>query len=329
MNGTRAVWLGRYEGELARVFAEATGGLSALPAPLADLASSLLKSFNPVTSNPGGAGGGTNYICFLLPFWFKELTGCGDGLCRELAVGNVYAMLHFFLLDDAMDAKAASDPKKTRRALALGQMLQEAFKRRYGRCFPAESPLWERYETYLADWACAVADEGDQKADPANPAALARKSAPVKLCAAGMLLLSGRAERLPQMEEALDLALATLQLSDDWADWREDLAEDGERRNAFLTLVRRALELPSNQPLEERLVKRGIYRIGCLRELVGIAKGHHEKLVNMPEVPEVLLAFHADIVMGLEKDAIETEERVDQLAAEGGLSMLLSNLSNK
>lgn len=131
------------------------------------------------------------------------------------------------------------------------------------------------------------------------------------------------------MEEALDLVLATLQLSDDWADWREDLAEGGERRNAFLTLVRRSLGLPSGEPLEERAVKRGIYHKSGLRELAGIAGSHRERLECIPEVPHALLAFHSDIVMGLEKDASEAEEWVERLAAGGGLSFLLSDLANK
>ena len=328
MDETRADWMGRYEGEVARVFAEASGGLPALPATLTDLAATLLERFNPLAADPNG-GGGTNYICFLLPLWLKEQTGCEAQVCRDLAVGNVYAMLHFFLLDDAMDAAAAAGAGETRRSLALGQMFYEAFRRRYERYFPASSPLWQRYEAYLTDWAVAVSEEGERLAEPGDPAALARKSAPVKLCAAGLLLLSGQTERLPRMEEAVDLVLATLQLSDDWCDWREDLAEGGEKRNAFLTLVRRTLAPAPEQPLDERTVNRAVYRNGCLDGMARIARDHHAALTKLPNVPPALLSFHEEMVVGLERDARGTTELAERLAAEGGLSVLLSNLANK
>ncbi|WP_372631012.1 hypothetical protein [Cohnella sp.] len=329
MSDTRAEWMGRYEGEVARIFAEASGGLPALPASLTGLAAALLEKFNPVSSNGRGADGGTNYICFLLPLWLKEQTGCGDELCRDLAIGNVYAMLHFFLLDDAMDAAAAAGVGETRRSLALGQMFYEGFRRRYERHFPTGSSLWQRYGAYLTDWAAAVSEEGERLAEPGDPAALARKSAPVKLCAAGLLLLSGQTDRLRQTEEAVDLVLATLQLSDDWADWREDLAEDGEKRNAFLTLVRRTLPPAAEQPLDERAVNQAVYRNGCLRDLARIARDHHAALTKLPNVPRALLSFHEEIVIGLERDARGAAELEEKLALEGGLSVLLSNLAKK
>ena len=326
MNETRAEWMGRYEGEVARIFAEAFSGFPALPASLAGLAATLLEKLNPVSTR--GAGGGSNYICFLLPLWLKEQTGCVSEVCRDLAIGNVYGMLHFFLLDDAMDAAVAANAGETRRSLALGQICYEGFRRRYERYFPPDSPLWRRYETYLTDWATAVSEEGERLAEPTDPAALARKSAPVKLCAAGLLLLSGQTDRLPQMEEAVDLVLATLQLSDDWVDWREDLAEDGEKRNAFLTLVRRTLALPPEQLLDERAVNQAVYRKGCLNGLARIARDHHAALTKLANVPSALLSFHEEMVMGLEREALEATELSERLATEGGLSVLLSNLAN-
>ncbi|MFC4598231.1 hypothetical protein [Cohnella hongkongensis] len=329
MNGMRTRWLGRYEGEVARIFEEAADGLLPLPSRLADKGRRMLKRFRPLGASRDGEGGGTNYICFLLPLWLKEQTGCGDELCRSLAIGNLYAMLHFFLLDDVMDADASADPVETRQALALGQLLHDGFRRRYGRYFPPHSPLWDRYETYLADWAYAVTEEGRQAAEPADASSLARKSAPVKLCAAGMLLLSGGEKKLAQLEASLDLVLATLQLSDDWMDWRDDLAEGGEKRNAFLTLVRRTLEWPPGRALDERTVKRAVYRAGCLRRLAQISQENQAKLTNFGAVPGDLLAFHQDIVSGLEKEALEAEALTESLATEGGLSALLSNLANK
>lgn len=289
MNETRAEWMGRYEGEVARIFAEASSGFPALSASLAGLAATLLEKLNPVSSTGERAG---IQLYLLPPALVAEgadrLLGRGvPGSCHRQRIRDAA----FFLLDDAMDTAVAANAGETRRSLALGQICYEEFRRRYERYFPPDSPLWRRYETYLTDWATAVSEEGERLAEPTDPAALARKSAPVKLCAAGLLLLSGQTDRLPQMEEAVDLVLATLQLSDDWVDWREDLAEDGEKRNAFLTLVRRTLALPPEQLLDECAVNQAVYRKGCLNGLARIARDHHAALTKLANVPSALLSF--------------------------------------
>jgi hypothetical protein len=205
----------------------------------------------------------------------------------------------------------------------LGQLFQTLFQQRYGSYFPSDSPLWKYYRGYIADWASAVSQEGKLAADPRDFRQLARKSAPVKLCAAGMLLLSGQQVRIAELEEAIDLVLATLQLSDDWKDWRDDLAE--EKGNAFLTLVRERLSLPSGQPLDERTVKQGVYRTDALDKLAEIVLDHSERLKKIAHVPASLIEFQETIALGLRKDADSAEETTMRLAAGGGLSYFLSN----
>ncbi|MFC4303689.1 hypothetical protein [Cohnella boryungensis] len=317
-------WLDDYREEVERIFAEAAAGSASLfPPQLNEARKALLAKANPLQN-----GAGTNYICYLLPAWLKEQTASSDELCRELAVANIDAMLHFFLLDDAMDAGAALNREEQRHYLVLSQLLHERFRQRYGRYFAGNSPLWSYYETYLADWASAVAEEGRIRAEPEEFRRLARKSAPVKLCAAGMLLLAGRQEQIHQLEEALDLTLATLQLSDDWADWQEDLHEGGERRNAFLTLVRRLLGGSEERGLEEQEVKRAIYHSGALAALAAIAEGNHERLERVACAPVGLVSFHSSIVKGIRRDDRAAEELKSKLASEGGLSIILSNLHN-
>jgi len=306
--------------EIAAVFAEAAAGVGAYPSPLREAILALIRRAEPTNGD-----GVSNYIAFLLPLWMGETTGASLELRRDLAVGNVYAMLHFFLLDDAMDGDDAQIGARV--ALAAGQLLQALFLERYGRHFASDSPLWEYYRTYLAEWGTAVADEGRRRADPRDPRALARKSAPVKLCAAGMLLSAGLDERIPEAEEAVDLALASLQLADDWADWRQDLKE--ERCNAFLTLVRReSLALPEDQPLQERQVLQTIYRKGVLETLASIVLSHGERLSSLPGTAPGLVQFHHTIMRGLLNDAQAARDSTDKLASGGGFSYFLSKMKD-
>ncbi|RED58149.1 hypothetical protein [Cohnella lupini] len=314
MNG-----LGGYELEIERIFSEAAEEIARFPSPLDESGLAILARCNPI-----GGGKGTNQISFLLPYWMREVTECRIETCRDLAVGNLFAMIHYFLMDDVMDhADTASVTAEPRLALALGQLLQTLFFRRYSIHFPADSPLWEHYRDYVSDWAVAVSQEGRTLANPRDPKGLARKSAPVKLCATGLLLLSGQPEAIVLTEEAVDLVLATLQLSDDWMDWLEDLAEEGN--NAFLTLVRQRLSLADEEPLDERKVKQSVYRGDSLRMLADIVKGHGERLRAIQNVPADLLSFQASIADGIVRDADRAEDATRLLVTGGGLSYFLSN----
>lgn len=333
-------WIERYRAEVDLAFAEAAEEMKRLPPPLRAGGLELLARVHP-----SGGKGGTNYICYLLPFWMRtppnttpdrgqtqrnstpdrtpaQTAPAPSNFCRDLAVGNLLAMLHFFMLDDAMDAADAESRLAARENLALGQLLHSGFLRRYYRHFPAASTLWNDYETYLAEWAAAVADEGKTPADPSDVRRLARKSSPLKLCAAGMLIRSGREQLIAPIGAAIELVLATLQLADDWTDWRDDLSD--ERCNAFLTLARQTLSVPPDRPLDEQSVKQAIYRGGCLRQLSALADANGDRLRNMPHVPDDLIAFHGTLAEGIRRDALAAEQFTDSLAL-GGLSCFLSN----
>lgn len=226
-----------------------------------------------------------------------------------------------------MDAGESLNKAETRDALVLGQLYNGLFRQRYGRHFAADSPLWQDYRGYIEAWGLAVSQEGKRPADPNDPERLAAKAAPVKLCAAAMLRMSGEEEGLPELETAIDLVLATLQLADDWKDWREDMAE--ESCNAFLALVRRLLTLPPDQALDERKVKQAIYRGNVLDSLADIAEGHGRRIERIPNVPESLAAFQRSLAIGIRQDARLAEETTNGLASGGALSYFLSNTTRK
>jgi len=312
-----------YRHELEHVFAEASAEMAGLPAGLGEIGQALLARSHPLRS-----GGGANVISYLLPYWLREPADHPIELCRELAIGNIYAMLHFFLLDDAMDGGTGRlEAGGMRGSLALGQLLDGLFQQRYNRHFPNDSLLWDYYRKYVEEWAAAVCTESAVPMDPRDPSRLAGKAAPVKLCAAGLLLFSGQPERIPAAEESVNLALAVLQLSDDWGDWREDLPD--ANRNAFLTIVREKLALSAEIPLDERTVKRGIYHAQCVDRLADIAEEYGERLGRMRFSPPGLVDFQKAIAQDIRKNAQGIEESTQRLASEGGLSYIWSMNSKK
>ncbi|MGN7457192.1 hypothetical protein ACTHPH_20470 [Paenibacillus pasadenensis] len=307
--------------EAAAIFADAREGASACPEPLRGVLRQLIDR-----ADPSAREGGSNFIAYLLPAWTGEQAGLPPAVGRELAVGSVYMMLHYLLLDDVMDGdEIGLGPKE---ALAAGQLLHSLFLERYERAVPGSAELWSRYRAYAGEWAQAVSQEGRQRAEPQDAAALAAKSAPVKIGAAAVWLAAGRPERIADAEQATELALASLQLADDWADWRDDLAAGEERSNAFLTLVRRMLDQPEEQPLAERLVRRAVYQEDAVERLAELVRGHRRELSDRHEAPSGLAGFHRAVLAGIEADVMSIRQTADGLALNGGFFHYLSHLEN-
>lgn len=292
----------------------------ALPAGLRDRGQHLLTLSHPLRSD-----GGANRISYMLPFWMREMTNSPIGMCRDLAVGNIYAMLRYFLLDDVMDGKERS-PAGIRASLALGQLLEELFRQRYQRHLPQNMMVWDCYRRYVGEWTTAVYTEMADPIDPNDIGHLAWKAAPVKIGAVGLLVHAGMEERIQEVEQAVEFALAALQLSDDWDDWQEDLpCPNG---NAFLSVVRARLRLTSGEALDERTVRTAIYHHEAVDTLADIAEGYVERLKQIPHRPDGLAAFAAAIAEEIRAAARKVQVNRVSLATEGGFSRLMSKFDN-
>ncbi len=308
-----------YRDELELVFAEASEELRGLPLEFRERAQALLTASHPLRN-----GGRANRISYLLPYWMRELTNSPIELCRDLAVGNLFAMLRYFLLDDAMDGSERSRGT-LRGSLALGQLLEERFRRRYGRHYPSDSELWDRYRKYVEEWATAVYSEMESPIDPNDFVRLARKAAPVKLGASGLLLHAGMRDRIPDTERSVDLALAVLQLSDDWDDWKEDMSEPNG--NAFLSVARSFLPSPAGQEWEERTVRTAIYHYHAVDALASIAESYVLQLRRLPGIPDPLIAFAYAVADGIRASALHVEQYKRSLAEEGAFAQWLSKFA--
>lgn len=304
----------QYSDEIVQIFEEASAQLQTLPEELKEQALALLGKCHPLNRKDNE---GPNMISYLLPYWVGETLGSPIELCRELAVGNLYGMVSFFLLDDVMD-----EQREVRRSLALSTLLNQRFLEAYQRCFSGDSHLWSCYNRYLAEWADAMYREADEPMDPRDPGRLARKAAPVKLCAAALLLQAGRGQEIGAMETAIDLALAVLQLADDWTDWLEDLPTAS--CNAFLVLLQENLQLEAGEVLDESMVKRSIYREMALGEFATLASGYADQLSGMKDAPTSLQTFASTIAQSLQFKANEIKDRYDRLLNDGGFSIYLA-----
>ncbi|OAS16731.1 hypothetical protein [Paenibacillus oryzisoli] len=303
-----------YSDEIVHIFGKASAQLQTLPEELKEQALALLGKCHPLNRKDNE---GPNMISYLLPYWVGETLGSPIELCRELAVGNLYGMLSFFLLDDVMD-----EMRDVRRSLALSTVLNQRFLEAYQWCFSENPQLWGCYNRYLAQWADAMYREEDEPMDPRDPGRLARKAAPVKLCVAALLLQAGQVNKMPHMEKAIDLALAVLQLSDDWADWLEDLPTAS--CNAFLVLLRENLQLQVGEVMDESMVKRSIYREMALGGLATLASDYADELTAMKEAPASLQIFASTMAESLQFKANEIKDRYDRLLNDGGFSIYLA-----
>lgn len=216
---------------------------------------------------PGMATAGTRLLARLsppqwtlewyLPKWLGEAYGLPQPVTTELTLANVYGLLYIALQDKLADDGLA--PEQQVELVCLGAALHHRWLRQYTGLFPGDSPFWPAFDAYMEQWWCATAaskhaptgDLAGLLAD--DPAYLAHRAAPLKLCCAAACLLAGRASLLPCLEEALDRFHTGAVLLDHWYDWREDL--DAGRYNAF---VHHTAALPQTPANRERIRQRTV-----------------------------------------------------------------------
>jgi len=310
-------WFQKYKQQLHTVYTAAEEAIARFPAPLCELGLKYSHQFNPVDHENG-----KDYICTLLPYWIKEEAGISDEQCNSLALANVFGMLYFFIQDDVMDGTPEPGWKNK---LALSSLLQNEMLRVLRGLFPSDSPFWSYYSRYVTEWADCVVNENKDNYFITQPLRTAGKAGPVKIASTGALLLSGKESRVPLIEEVVDIVLMSLQMSDDWADWKEDL-QDGSY-NGLLAMLRAEREADNiTELLSAEQVETEIYVKGCLNRFVSAAKQNDKRLRSMQLSATELYHFHSFIVWHLSSAA----ERIDtnrDLLLKGGLNYFLATAS--
>ncbi|CAM4348424.1 hypothetical protein FHS16_002432 [Paenibacillus endophyticus] len=306
-------WFNRYKEQLGQVYSQAELSIAQFPEPLRTLGLAYADKHNPVKDHSG-----KDYICSLLPFWVKEPSGISDLECERLALANVYGMLYFFIQDDVMDSQPSSGWKEQ---LVLGNLFLLEMYNVFRQLFPSNSPFWGYYNRYAAVWAESVTNEDREDYFVSDPIRTAGKAGPVKIASTGALLLAGRTDLIEKLERAIEIVLMTLQMADDYADWKEDMAEGSY--NGLLAMIA-AGRSTGELPLTEKDAENAIYIRGCMQQYVQHASDNHKKLLELDAGMSGLIDFHSFILDHLNqiRDALESNKKA---LLKGGLNYFMTN----
>lgn len=308
-------WFHAHEKDLADVFAEAERIVSAFPAPLDHLGLAYLAKFD------GSKEDSTkNYICYLLPYWMKDVSELPPESMNKLSLANVFVMLYYFIQDDIMDSAKGEHTEK----LPLANLFHMQFLSIYREMFPSSSPFWTYYETYVTEWSEAVTNEQHSDYFHEDISKVAKKASPVKNASTGALLLANQAHLIPVVTAAIEQTLVTLQMLDDWADWEEDLEEGSY--NCLLASLRNQLQLSTESTLSPEMVKRQLYVHDFLDIYGQIGITHHEQLLSLQTSMTQMINFHDSLVQNILTGANEIKNSRKMLA-QGGLNYFLSKSS--
>ncbi|RJE87632.1 methionine synthase I [Paenibacillus sp. 1011MAR3C5] len=294
-------WYQRHIHNLTSVFREAQSRISHFPRPLDDIGNAYADKYNPLDDSDKGK----DYICVLLPYWMQEITGISDEQSDRLALANIYGMLYFFILDDVMDS---TQIERVKSQLSLASLLQLEMHALFRELFPSESPFWTYYDRYVISWADCVVNEAEADFFIHDPIRTAGKAGPVKISAVGACLLAGCEERIGEVEQSIDLALMTLQMLDDWADWQEDMMEGSY--NGLLAMIASETGTPLRS-LSKEAVQSQIYVLGCMNRYAEIANRNHDSLMKLGQRIPAIVEYHDYMVSSLRDIAagIETAKR--------------------
>lgn len=306
-------WYTTYRDELELVFANARERVNQFPLALRNQALQYMDRFDPLQEDST-----RNYICYLLPYWLRDFTGLSDDVYRRLALGNVFIMLYFLLQDDVIDSPAAED---CRTQLVLANLFLTESLDIYRHDFPTDSAFWEYYRLYVHQWADSVAGELTKDDFQQDRRKVALKASPLKLAGTGALILAGKKAFIPAVIDMTDDALVVLQMSDDWADWREDL--DAGDYNCLLSLVSAENGRGYMEGLEAHQVEQAIFLHDVLKRYAHIAIDITEQLRQAQPVIPDLHQFTEEIARELLQEA-EALEAGKQRLQRGGLEYWLS-----
>ncbi|RUT30589.1 hypothetical protein EJP77_12235 [Paenibacillus zeisoli] len=305
-------WFDAYREDMQWAFDEAERIIGDMPGVFGTTGRKMLDEAHALKEdNPN------NYISFLLPLWLRSCSELSIQDSRRLSLANIFGMMYFQTIDYVMDSPGETAPE----LLPLANLLQLEFINIYSSYFPAESPFWNYYRTYLKQWADAVTYENEENYYLDNPVRMAHKAAPIKLSVAGSLILSEQISLIPKLEEATDYTLITLQMLDDVMDWKKDMKEDNY--NSLVAFVRAELQIPTDQAISPEQIEQVIYIKDGLNRYAEQAAANHLQVEDINELVPHLRDFSYHLLEEL-RNAAKNIEKDRIVLQTGGLNYWLS-----
>lgn len=172
-----------------------------------------------------------------IPYWVGEAFKVKPEIYRRIALANIFGLQHFVAQDDLIDGSYAEGAIPNL-AISGSIYLQQMFLH-YQHFFPSDSPFWEHLDRYWLEWASSNLWEREASIHaPFNDDTLllaARKAAPLKICTTGLALLGDQEDRIPELDQAIDLMHMVMQMADDLVDIATEV-DDG-RFNVVLNIL--------------------------------------------------------------------------------------------
>ncbi|MGF9697501.1 hypothetical protein [Paenibacillus sp. MABNR03] len=308
----RREWFDPFRSDLEVVFAAAEQLVQNYPEPMAGHALEQLHLINPLLRDSGHS-----YIGYIIPLWMQISDGLPPQTAHKLSTACLIHMMYFLNLDEVMDER----PEDSTLKLSLGNLYYMDALRVYSDLFSPSSQFWTYFRQYVADWAVSVNGEKQMDYFKDNPLLIAHKAAPLQLGAVGALLLLDQTHRIAAVCPDINIALMTLQMTDDFNDMDQDAAQGNY--NSFLSHVSAALKLPyPTRTLSER-IRNNMYSTPIMNSYVDIAYRYHNTLTSSNSGISHLFAFDTHLCETLVQ-AVEAIKQHKRSLHQGGFHYWIS-----
>lgn len=259
------------------------------------------------------------YMSFLLPFWLGRYYSIEDEILIKLCTGNIFGLFYFLQLDNVMDNE---EGKNNGSELSLANMFFMDFLAQYQSIFPHDSVFWKYFRKYFRQWSVSskLHEEGlwmkEQSHDSLDY--LAHKASPQKVSVAAVCVLKDAGHMIDSICLGVDKIALSVQVMDDWYDWREDV--DSGNCTYFLSLIMKKFGLKNIKQIDTIHYMAAIHRHGIFMDFCNIARGNHQ-FVEKTSI-EYMIQYHNKL-LDVYEGILENIKKEEKVMLYGGFGRIL------
>ncbi|TYQ16550.1 UNVERIFIED_CONTAM: geranylgeranyl pyrophosphate synthase [Acetivibrio alkalicellulosi] len=236
--------------ELRYVFKNCEDIISKYPYGLRNVGLEYISKYNVFNEKAS-----KNYICYLLSFWINHQCKGQIEICRRIAIANTFMMLFAFIQDDVIDGEM--EPQIIREMLSLGNLFFSEFMGIYREVFKDKPGIWNYYELYMKNWCRGIFFEQKnistkiELVEDETVCLITDRAELVKVSAAAICVLSEKEEMIDIYSKSIERVLFSLQIADDYIDWKEDIKNKNSNILLYKIMERRNLKNLSQIKVED------------------------------------------------------------------------------